>query len=78
LLLLRDRGSISACEIHPEEYPVLQLMKNHRRAGKGLTMIARMLNERGYRSKKGTLWTAIKVGEAVGTYARARARKKKA
>ena len=63
---------------HPKEYPVLQVMKNHRRAGKGLTEIARMLNERGYLSKKGTLWTAIKVGEAVGTYKRVRAKRKKA
>ncbi len=63
---------------HPEEYPVLQLMKNHRRAGKGLTEIAKMLNERGHRSKKGTLWTIIKVGEAVGAYARSRRKPKKA
>jgi len=62
---------------HPEEYPVLQLMKNHRRAGKGLTLIAKMLNERGYRSKKGALWTAIKVGEAVGTYDRSRHKQKR-
>jgi len=61
---------------HPEEYPVLQIMKNHRRAGKGLTVIARMLNERGYRSKKGSPWTAIKVGEAVGTYERSRHKRK--
>lgn len=63
---------------HPEEYPVLQLMKNHRRAGKGLSAIAQMLNHAGYRSKKGSLWTVIKVGEAVGTYVRNRRKPKKA
>ena len=63
---------------HPEEYPVLQLMKNHRRAGKGLSEIAQMLNHAGYRSKKGALWTVIKVGEAVGTYSRNRRKPKKA
>lgn len=62
---------------HPEEYPVLKMMKNHRRAGKGLTAIAQMLNQAGYQSKKGTLWTLIKVGEAVGTYARNRSKRKK-
>jgi site-specific DNA recombinase len=61
---------------NPMEYPVLQLMKNHRRAGKGLTVIANMLNELGHRTKRGTVWTAVKVGEAVGTYERGRGRKK--
>ena len=63
---------------HPEEFPILQIMKNHRRAGKGLTAIAKMLNELGYKSKRGTAWTPVKVGEAVGTYERGRTKKKQA
>jgi len=61
-----------------EEAAVLQLMKNHRRAGKGLTQIANMLNEQGYRTKRGGKWTPVQVGEAVGTYKRGRTKKQKA
>jgi len=61
---------------HPDEYPVLQLMKNHRRAGKGLTEIANLLNSLGHTTKRGKPWTAVKVGETVGTYDSNRGKKK--
>lgn len=57
---------------NPEEQAVLKMIKNHRRAGKGVTDICKLLNAQGYTTKRGNAWTPIKVGEALGVYKRDR------
>ena len=50
-----DKGNFSGNEIiiDENEQKIIKLIKNHKRAGKGLTAIATWLNDNGYKTKQG-------------------------
>ncbi|MGK7874501.1 MAG: recombinase family protein [Xenococcaceae cyanobacterium] len=45
----------------PREQQVIELIRRHHKSGKSLQQIADWLNQRGYKTKRGTLWKRISV-----------------